>query len=81
LLGLRLPAALLALLLFALAHQFSSCRMNSELDGLPAAEWIDYMRGRAVPNRPSARFHALPQVSHGLASIHQADGYERLPAR
>jgi hypothetical protein len=44
--------------------------MNSNLEGLaPAAECIDYMAARAFPNRPSARFHRLPQLSHGLAAI------------
>src|ERR1700736_3826004 len=67
-LRLRLPA-LLALLLLALAHR-SSCRMNSELEGphrVGVAECIDYMALRRIPNRPSARFHALPQLSHRLA--------------
>jgi len=43
------------------------------------AECIDYMAARAVPNRPSARFHALPQVSHGLASIADDARHEPFP--
>src|SRR5438270_2288147 len=80
LLRLRLPA-LFALLLLALAHRFSSCRMNSELEGLTlAAECIDYMSVRAIPNRPSARFHRLPQVSHGLGLIGDARWHDAFPA-
>src|ERR1700736_5591181 len=80
-LRLRLPA-LLALLLLALAHR-SSCRMNSDSSSLtvslPAGEgrvWfsesIAYMSLRVIPNRPSARFLALPQLSHGLALFDDA---------
>jgi len=32
-------------------------------------ECIDYMTGGGRPHRPSERFHALPQVGHGLGVI------------
>ncbi len=42
-------------------------------------ECIDYMAGWGHSSRPSARFHRLPQLSHGLALIHQGVRHEPFP--
>jgi hypothetical protein len=76
-LGLRLPT-LFAVPLLALAHRF--LLPNEFVPGAVTGRRVHRLYGGlGVPTRPSARFHALPQVSHESSPIPPADGRNLLP--
>jgi hypothetical protein len=76
-LGLRLPT-LLAVPLLALAHRF--LLPNEFVLGVVTGRRVHRLYGRlGAPARPSARFHALPQVGHESSPIPLADGRNLLP--